>query len=786
MYYNFLVWIVLSPFLLKGQSISVFVTSKETGETLYNAHVWNHNSMTGNLTDASGHCQLIAQSGDTVSVSYVGYHDTSFVVSASQSTYSLELESHSMTEVVVFAEKPFNQRAAEGRHDIPMELMESLPAFNGDPDIIKAITFLPGVTEGKEGYSHLSVRGGDIDENLILLDGAPLYNVNHFGGFVSMFHSDMIRSVDLYKGYWPSRFGGRLSSVVDVKSRSGNLKEHIFSGDLSPISTKAHLTGPIWKNRISYIIGGRRTFIDLLVLRHLAKAIREGKRGGGIPLFTFYDLNGNISIRLSDNQNLSLSSFRGSDQFYYIENSRLEKEDNHYNILNQNIALNYSYYPSSSTTLKAHLSTSFYRHYFEDQHTDLEEYFDKTLHTKNRHYNLTGNTIQNYKALVNGNTILGRLWELNYGIDLQFQKHNIYLDRSYYELEQGRYTFSDSLKISTGEQNALISGFFIDGMYRINTKLKLNAGFRLPHYSRTSFSSLFFEPKILVMYDLTSDLTINASFNRQHQYTHLLGFAQREGTYREFYTSSDENTPPSQSHQWTTGLFYHFKNNNSWLKNANLSIEFFYKKQTRLNKFLPGTDPDQSVVNYYEYLLQDGNARTFGFETNFQKTAGKFHGSVAYTFANSKARYNDYNQGKYFNSDFDFKHNLDILLLYKFRKGYKLSMRWMYRSGRPFTLEDTQTGRDIILGSYPVITSVNNYRYPAYHRLDLSLDREWRTRKRGIRNWFGISLYNAYNRVNPYYAYPSRDGKGLTIKGLFPVIPSFHWGFELGQNKEEE
>ena len=785
MYYNILVWIVLSPFLLKGQSISVIVITKESGESLYNAHVLNQNSMIGNLTDASGRCLLTAKTGDSISISYVGYHDTTFAVSSGQSIFLIELEPHSMTEVVVFADKPFNQKAAEGRHDIPMELMESLPSFNGDPDIIKAMTFLPGVSEGKEGYSHLSVRGGDIDENLILLDGAPLYNVNHFGGFVSMFNSDMIRSVDLYKGYWPSKFGGRLSSVVDVQSRSGNFREHIFSGDLSPISSKAHLSGPIWKDRITYIIGGRRTFIDLLVLRHLAKAIRKDKRSGGIPLFTFYDVNGKISIRIADNQNMSISTFRGSDQFYYIANSRLEKEDNQYNILNQNIALNYIYYPSSSTTLKVHLSTSFYRHYFEDQQTELDEDSDKTIHVTKKYYNHTGNTIQNYKALLNGNTSLGSLWEFNYGIDLQFQEHDIYLDRSYIEFEQGLQIFYDSLQISTGEKSSFISSFFIDGSYSINSRLKLNTGLRLPRYYQSLISSWFFEPKILVTFDLTSAITINMSFNRQHQFTHQLGYAQREGTYREFYTSSDKRTPPSQSHQWTAGLFYHYKNKNSWLENANISIELFYKQHSRLNKFLPGTDPDQSVVNYYEYLIQDGSAQNYGIETHFQKTAGKFHGSAAYTLAYSQAKFEDLNHGKTFNADFDARHNLDILLLYKFRKGYKLSMRWIYRSGRPFTLEDTQTGRDVILGNYPVITSVNKYRYPAYHRLDLSLDREWRTRKRGIRNWFGISLYNAYNRVNPYYAYPSSDGKGLTVKGLFPLIPSFHWGFELGGNKKK-
>src|SRR5690625_3423277 len=166
MNYYFWIWIVFSPFLVNGQSISIQVTSKETGESLYNAHAWNHHIKDGKISDETGRIHLEAKPGDSLSISYVGYQDTSFVVQSEEKIYHIELEVRPMKEVVVFAEEPFNRKAAEGQQEVPMELLECLPAFNGDPDIIKAITFLPGITGGKEGYSHLSVRGGDIDENL--------------------------------------------------------------------------------------------------------------------------------------------------------------------------------------------------------------------------------------------------------------------------------------------------------------------------------------------------------------------------------------------------------------------------------------------------------------------------------------------------------------------------------------------------------------------------------------------------------------------------------------------
>jgi len=269
MKYFVCVFIFLAPLLTEAQSITIKVTVANSGEPLQYAHAFNQRTKLGRVTDETGRIALEARTGDTILVSYVGHQDFIFSVDDDQSDYSVALQISPMEEVVIFAEEPFNRRAAEGRQDVSMEMLEAIPAFNGDPDIIKAITFLPGVTGGKDGYSHMFVRGGDQDENLILLDGAPLYNVNHFGGFVSMFHSEMIQSVNFYKGYWPSQFGGRLFSVMDIRSKSGNFKNHLLSADLSPISGKAHISGPLWKDKVSYIVGGRRTFIDLLLLRNL-------------------------------------------------------------------------------------------------------------------------------------------------------------------------------------------------------------------------------------------------------------------------------------------------------------------------------------------------------------------------------------------------------------------------------------------------------------------------------------------------------------------------------------
>jgi len=341
----------------------------------------------------------------------------------------------------------------------------------------------------------------------------------------------------------------------------------------------------------------------------------------------------------------------------------------------------------------------------------------------------------------------------------------------------------DELSIQTGSSPAYISGVFADGLFNINSKTRIKTGWRIPRYQNENYTTWMSEPKMLISHDVSSNATLNASYNHQQQFSHLLSYTESEGYFREFYLISNRKIPPSLSHQWSLGWFYRFRKNTSWFSDANISVELFYKKQSRLNKFIPGIDPDESVVRYNDHMLTNGKASTYGLEFLFQKTVGKFHGSLSYTYANSRVRFNDYNDGKPFNADFDYRHNANILLIYKFRKGYQMSAQWDYRTGRPFTLSTSYNTRDdIISGNYPVVNAINNSRYPAYHRLDLSLDREWRTRRKGIKNWFGISIYNAYNHVNPFYAYP--DNGKLHITGFFPLIPSFHYGFEIGNKKK--
>ncbi len=287
------------------------------------------------------------------------------------------------------------------------------------------------------------------------------------------------------------------------------------------------------------------------------------------------------------------------------------------------------------------------------------------------------------------------------------------------------------------------------------------------------FTKFLPEPKALATFELNPKSTLNFAFNLQWQHTTLLGYTTLEGYFREFYTTADEETPPSTSYQWSTGYFAGL--DSRWIDN--LSVEVFYKRQKGLVRFIPSTDEDRDVLEYEKSLHHGGKNTTYGAEFLLQKTAGKVHASISYTYAHSSARFPTLNRGEVFDADFDFRHNASILLMYMWGKGYKIAASWSYPTGRPFTLPNSYSSPTGLSPGYLMMTDINNYRMPAFHRLDLNLDREYLTR-RGKKQWFGISIYNAYNRINPFYM-SSDDNGNLKVYGFFPIIPSFHFGFEL-------
>lgn len=758
-----------------AQNVSIKVTADETGEALEHAAIQNLKNNSTGITDDAGIGRIKAMTGDSLHITYVGYRDTTFVIPEDLTLYEIGLRIKPMETVVIFSEERFNRKASLGQQDVPMEFLKAVPSLTGDADILKTITFLPGVSEGREGYSHLLVRGGAQDENQILYDGATLFNVNHFGGFISMFHSEMIHSVDFYKSYWPSQFGGRLSSVMDVRSERGSFKEHKQTVDIGLIYSKALAQGPLWKDKLSYSVGGRRTFIDLIT----GPLSRKAKRGdhGSSPNIIVGDLNGRIDYRIKENQFLSVSGIHVLDKISFYEGGN-STVDEQYRIRNRALALNYSYYLDRATTIRIHGSFSDYFHHFDDEIIRKEiryvEVGKPELYRTQFQNRYSGNSIQSKKIVLTGETSLEVPVKINYGLDFETMDYNLFLDRSESQkFKDSAVNVMSSFSERVGRSGVRTFSVFGDAEYSVNARWRIKGGIRLPRYENTLYKKWLPEPKVLTSLDLTEKSTVNASYNFQQQNLHLLGFTDLVGYYREFYITAEEKVAPSNSHQWSMGYFRSFDR-----MIDNLSIELYYKRQHDLSYFIPSVDEDLSVLNYPSHMHKDGTNQSYGMEVLLQKTKGDFHGSIAYTFSHSELTFETLNGGRSFDADFDYRHSTNILLLWKFGNGYKLAGQWSYKSGRPFTVSGSYVPKnDFLTSSFPFVAEMNNYRMPSFHRLDLSLDREWITKRKEKKNWFGLSLYNAYNRINPFFV--AAEGKDLKVYGFFPLIPSFHFGFEL-------
>lgn len=768
-------WLLLAS-AATAQERQVRVVSEAAEEPLVQAYGQNLRSLKYAVADEDGYLRIAAAAGDTIRIGYVGYRDTGLVITDSDRRYTVRMKPAILEEVVIFGEQDFSRQAALGLQSVPMEFLQALPGLTGETDILKSLTFLPGVTGGQEGYSHLLVRGGNQDQNLILLDGATLFNVNHAAGFISLFNTSLISRTDFYKSYWPSSYGGRLSSVLDVQMKRGNKKQREGSIDIGLVTSKIDFSGPISKNgRTSYSVGARTTLLDLIFLPKRIRISRK-KSYGAVPGYTFYDLNGKIDHRFNDREALSLSFYHGSDIMsgrVYEKSSSYDTDNlNRYGLRNWVAAANYSNVLNTRHSLYAHISYSAHRNYLEDNifrsENDLQQKYLSTEIKDQR----TDNDILSLKGRVNGKYYLPGDAILAYGLEAE-------------QLTYGfQYRGGDGFKNKTDEfyqsfENRMkgapvwLYSPYLDAEIGAGSAFRLKGGIRMTGLTAEKKGSWWPEPKAMLVWKSGPRSTFNVAYNRQHQPVHLLAY-NMEGIFIENFILADQDISPSSSHQFSAGYFRSFAR---WIDN--FSLEFYFKNQTNVVKYIPPHMDFPTALDYKPDILGGGKTESYGMELMLQKTSGDFHGSLSYARAHASSVFPDLNHGKSFPSDFDHRNQVNALLIYQINEQYRLSGQWTYLSGRPVTWTNEEVRGDPILGpvSYEIFHGINNERLPAYHRLDLGLRRDRISERSGRRYWFGLNIYNAYYRKNPY-TLERREGK-WKVRSIFPLIPSINLGFEL-------
>ncbi len=776
-------------------TITGYVSDASNGEKLLGANIFNTMTYSGTVSNSYGFYSFTQPEGKiTVKYSYVGYTPVELTFYLTKDTLiNVELKPViELNEVEITANSIDNRLKSSQMSvtELSLKTVKKLPVFFGEVDIIKTIQLLPGVQSGTEGTSGLYVRGGGPDENLILLDGVPVYNVNHLFGFFSVFNADALNTVTLVKGGFPARYGGRLSSVLDIRMKEGNSKEFHGEGSVGLIASKLTLEGPIVKNKSSFIISGRRTYIDLIAIpfMNLYNTINkiDGTYYGG---YYFYDLNGKVNYKFSDKSRLYLSAYMGNDKAYarnkyedfnYLD---IEKFRLHWGNITTSLRWNYVF----NKKLFANLRTSYSRYkfyvgnYFETKTPDSYEKLDFKYFSGID--DLAAAADFDYTPLPNH--------YIRFGVSNIYHTFNPGINAYKFSQDENKNsqtaidtTFGNQ-KIYANEMDA-----YIEDDFSLGSRLKFNLGV---HASGFSVKNKFYysvQPRVAIRFIATENLSLKASYAEMTQYIHLLSNTTI-GLPTDLWVPVTDTIKPMHSKQVAAGAVYNL--NNSF----EISIEGYYKWLDDLITYKPGAS----------YLLDDGSwqdmvttgsGNGYGAELLVRKDMGKLTGWVGYTLSWSWRLFPEVSPDKY-PYHYDRRHDISIVATYKFNNKVDVGATWVYGTGYAVTLP---YDKYLSLGDYhgfmgnggngylPYIDNVqyrNNYRTPAYHRLDIGANFHKKT-KWGKRTW-SVGIYNAYFRQNPFFLYIDYDyehappneppKKVLKQFSLFPGMPFISYKFQF-------
>jgi hypothetical protein len=775
---------IVLPFLLIAQkkyTISGYVKDARNGETLIGATVALKNNAKGISSNQFGFFSITLTEGKYELVgSYVGFQPLSIPIKLdSDKNVNFDLSPReALTEVIVSSNKrDANVKNAQmGKFVLPIEQIKAIPAFLGEADLLKTIQLLPGVRNAGEGSAGIYVRGGGPDQNLIMLDDAIVYNTGHLFGFFSIFNSDAIKNVSLIKGGMPPQYGGRLSSVLDVAMKEGNDKKLQVDGGIGLIASRVSIQGPIKKNKSSFIISARRTYIDGLTKPFVSKNSQFGGSG-----YYFYDLNAKMNYRFSEKDRLYISGYVGRDVFNFVNGQKS---------LQVNI-------PWGNAT-----GTIRWNHVFN------KRLFGNTTAIFNN-YNFTFQALQNSLNIKLASGI--RDFSLKQDFDLYpFTGHKVKFG--------GLYTlhrFTPSV-VSGGQDSVIFNplnpqskyaheaALYIQDDWEVSDKVKINFGLRYSGFQQIGPYKIYqtdkdgnrldstvysngqsvrkyggLEPRFTLRYAITDETSIKASITKNFQFIHLVS---NSGTTlpTDLWVPSTYKVKPQISWQYSAGIFKNFKDNM-----YETSVEVYYKNMQNQIEYQEGYTPN--TLEDTENSFTFGRGWSYGSEFFINKTKGRLTGWIGYTLSWTWRQFSQLNGGEKFPSKYDRRNDISVVGIYELNKRWKLSSTFVFGTGNAATLPQRfYLVNGVLTQEY---SRINEYRLPSYHRLDFAAiynPKKNVYRKKMKTEWI-FSIYNLYSRKNPYFIYFDQTGSpydgSLNVQGkqvsLFPIIPSVTWNFKF-------
>ncbi len=765
-----LILVLISNISYSQTIISGTVSDKSNGENIAYATVNISGTNIGVITNEYGFYSLsidkkhFKNNKTTIIYRIVGYQKYSLVIDTTNKTnYNIKLTS-TVTKI-----KGVKITANRNTHDevirstkmsvikVTAKSVKHIPTIGGEPDIIKIMKLLPGVTSGGEGGTSFFVRGGDADQNLVQLDEATVYNIGHLFGFFSVFNSDAVSDITMIKGGFGANYGGRLSSILDVRMKEGNLNKYHVTGGIGLLSSRLMVEGPIIKEKVSFLISGRRTYIDKVF-----NMVRLN-----LPYY-FYDFNAKVNYKISEKDRLYYSFYLGRD-ILSISDEYIDQKDT--TAQNNASGLNFGF------TLGNYTNTLRWNHIYNSK-----LFSNISLIATNFDYNI-------YSTYDNNNLqINSKIFDLGIKADYDYFHNNdnhIKFGGSYI-----RHNFRPNIVNTSGDIESLLHtqegeemltheyGIYALNDWTINHKLKLNYGLRLSASSTEGKTYVGLEPRLAMRYILNKNNSIKASYSRMKQYMHKVS-SSTVALPTDLWYPITKNIKPQSSDQIALGFNHYFAK-----QGVSFVFEVYYKKMNNLIEYREGTN--LILNNDYESELLQGKGDAYGMEFLVRKESGRFNGWLSYTLSKSTRIFEELNNGNSFPSKYDRRHNISIVLNYQISERWLFSTVWVYQSGARFTAQIGQylmpnpnmTSVDII----PLYSSRNAVEMAHSHRLDINFTLLPK-KKRKFKGEFSFGAYNIYNRAQPYRinVVPNDNGTGYKYQqpGLFGFIPSIAYNFSF-------
>lgn len=770
-----------------AQKITVSGTVKdaENGETLIGVNIFDKLNQKGAATNNYGFYSY-SISGNEVELvfTYVGYDPVLIPLGMEKDTIlNVELQPAGfLSEVVIVGEKsdPIQESTQMGTVNVPLREIKNLPALMGEVDIFKVIQLLPGVQSGSEGASGLYVRGGSPDQNLVLLDGVPVYNATHLFGFFSVFNADAINNVELIKGGFPARYGGRLSSVIDINMKEGNMKKFQGEGSVGLIASKLTLEGPITKDKTSFLLSGRRTYLDMIA-RPIIRNTSDGREDVG---YYFYDVNAKVNHIFNQKNRLYLSYYGGDDKAYSSFNNTWERWDNEGTMNSKeesglgwgnNIAAvrwNHVF----NQRLFANFTGTFTKYRF-NLFTEYEDVFTE---------NQTGNSTRDFYTA----NYLSGIRDLALKADFDYIPNPQHYFRwggmvINHRFTPGVFVARENERPETREgatpSDSRELSVYVEDDFSIGDRWKFNVGAHFSGFLADTETYSSFQPRVSMRYLLDPSSSLKFSYVQMAQFVHLLTNAGL-GLPTDLWVPSTDKIGPQESWQVAAGYF----------KNLGYGLEFsaeaYYKNMNGVIEYQDGASFLNTSEDWQEKVTA-GEGRSYGLELLLQKKIGRTTGWVGYTLSKTERRFDDINFGEWFPFRYDRRHDISVTAVHKLSDRIDLSGTWVFGSGSFITVPTQRYQHSLTVITDPNIRygglylehfeSRNNFQMRSYHRMDVGVNFN-KVKRWGERTW-NVSVYNVYSRLNPFYMDISynydQQRNQLRQFSLFPIVPSVSYRF---------